>query len=114
MEAKLYKTHNELGVIKADKDKLIKYVMMDDKLATYEEVLIAANCSETEGLLEKFQEERREKEKRAEAEKKPIAIEPYRGIGRTGDCTCAEDFTCSEHSTDIPLLNCAEAEKEGK
>ena len=69
MEANLYKTHNELGVIKADKDKLIKYVMMDDKLATYEEVLIAANCSETEGLLEKFQEERREKEKRAEAEK---------------------------------------------
>ena len=23
--------------------------------------------------------------------------EPYRGIGRTGDCDCADDFTCAEH-----------------
>ena len=22
---------------------------------------------------------------------------PYRGIGRTGDCNCADDFTCAEH-----------------
>jgi uncharacterized protein YhaN len=27
----------------------------------------------------------------------PVSAEPYRGIGRTGDCDCADDFTCAEH-----------------
>jgi hypothetical protein len=26
-----------------------------------------------------------------------VSAEPYRGIGRTGDCNCADDFTCAEH-----------------
>ena len=27
----------------------------------------------------------------------PVSAEPYRGVGRTGDCDCADDFTCAEH-----------------
>ena len=27
----------------------------------------------------------------------PVSCDPYRGIGRTGDCACADDFTCAEH-----------------
>ena len=27
----------------------------------------------------------------------PVYAEPYRGVGRTGDCDCADDFTCAEH-----------------
>ena len=27
----------------------------------------------------------------------PVSGEPYRGVGRTGDCDCADDFTCAEH-----------------
>ena len=27
----------------------------------------------------------------------PVSGEPYRGVGRTGDCDCADDFTCWEH-----------------
>jgi phage FluMu protein Com len=27
----------------------------------------------------------------------PVSAEPYRGIGRIGDCDCADDFTCAEH-----------------
>ena len=26
-----------------------------------------------------------------------VSAEPYRGVGRTGDCDCADDFTCAEH-----------------
>ena len=28
---------------------------------------------------------------------------PYRGVGRTGDCNCADDFTCAEHGGDHVL-----------
>jgi hypothetical protein len=37
---------------------------------------------------------------RADERAKVLAMasaEPYRGIGRTGDCDCADDFTCAEH-----------------
>ena len=27
----------------------------------------------------------------------PVSADLYRGIGRTGDCNCADDFTCAEH-----------------
>ena len=27
----------------------------------------------------------------------PVSAEPYRGVGHTGDCNCADDFTCAEH-----------------
>lgn len=27
----------------------------------------------------------------------PVSAEPYRGVGRTGDCDCADDFACAEH-----------------
>lgn len=26
-----------------------------------------------------------------------VSGEPYRGVGRTGDCDCGDDFTCAEH-----------------
>ena len=37
----------------------------------------------------------------------------YKGIGRLGDCDCADDFTCAEHS-DLPLVLQTPRENSGE